>query len=51
MNISRRKHWQFLEDELKAEVKDFDNKLKTSASYLMDKGEVFSGSPVKPCVE
>lgn len=34
--------WQFLEDELKAEVKDFDNKLKTSASYLMDKGEVFS---------
>lgn len=34
--------WQFLEDELKAEVKEFDKKLKTSAYYLMDKGEVFT---------
>lgn len=42
MIYNREMQWQFLEDELKAEVKDFDNKLKTSASYLMDKGEVFS---------
>lgn len=42
MIYSREMQWQFLEDELKAEVKEFDNKLKTSASYLMDKGEVFT---------
>lgn len=34
MIYNREMQWQFLEDELKAEVKDFDNKLKTSASYL-----------------
>ena len=34
--------WQFLEEELKAEVKEFDDKLKTSATCLMEKGEVFT---------
>lgn len=42
MVYSRQQQWQFLEDELKAEVKEFDDKLKTSASYLMEKGEVFT---------
>ena len=42
MIYSRQQQWQFLEDELRAEVKDFDNKLKTSAAYLMEKGEVFT---------
>lgn len=42
MKYSRQQQWQFLEDELKAEVKEFDDKLKTSASYLMEKGEVFT---------
>lgn len=32
MKYSRQQQWQFLEDELKAEVKEFDDKLKTSAS-------------------
>lgn len=42
MIYSRQQQWQFLEDELKAEVKEFDDKLKTIASYLMEKGEVFT---------
>ena len=42
MNYSREQQWQFLEDELQAEIKEFDIKLKASASYLMDKGEVFT---------
>lgn len=42
MKYSRQQQWQFLEDELKAEVKEFNDKLKTSASYLMEKGEVFT---------
>lgn len=42
MVYSRQQQWQFLEDELKAEVKDFDDKLKASATYLMERGEVFS---------
>lgn len=42
MIFTREKQWQFLEDELKAEVNDFDIKLNTSAAYLMDKGEVFT---------
>lgn len=42
MIYTREKQWQFLEDELKAEVNDFDIKLNTSAAYLMDKGEVFT---------
>ena len=42
MRFSRDMQWQFLEEELKAEVKEFDDKLKTSATYLMEKGEVFT---------
>lgn len=42
MVYSRQQQWRFLEDELKAEVKEFDDKLKTSASCLMEKGEVFT---------
>lgn len=42
MIYTREKQWQFLEDELKAEVNEFDIKLNTSAAYLMDKGEVFT---------
>lgn len=42
MIYTRDKHWQFLEDELKAEVNEFDIKLNTSAAYLMGKGEVFT---------
>lgn len=42
MVFSRQHQWQFLEDELKAEVKEFDNKLKTSAFFLMERGEVFT---------
>ena len=42
MIISREKQWQFLEDELHAEVQDFEDKLKSSAIYLMEKGEVFT---------
>lgn len=42
MVYSRQQQWQFLEDELKAEVREFDDKLKTSATYLMEKGEVFT---------
>ena len=42
MIYSRQQQWQFLEDELNAEVKEFDDQLKTIASYLMEKGEVFT---------
>ena len=42
MIYTREKQWQFLEDELKAEVSEFDIKLNTSAAYLMEKGEVFT---------
>lgn len=42
MIISREKQWQFLEDELRAEVQEFEDKLKTTAIYLMEKGEVFT---------
>ena len=42
MIYTRDIHWQFLEDELKAEVSEFDQKLNTTASYLMDRGEVFT---------
>lgn len=35
MIYDRRKHWQFLEDELKAEVDEFNEKLNTSASYML----------------
>ncbi len=42
MRINREKQWQFLEDELRAEVQEFEDKLKTPALYLMEKGEVFT---------
>lgn len=42
MIFNRDMQWQFLEEELKAEIKEFDDKLKTSATYLMEKGEVFT---------
>ena len=42
MIYTRDKHWQFLEDELKAEVNEFDQKLNTSATYLMERGEIFT---------
>ena len=35
MIYDRQKHWQFLEDELKAEVDEFNEKLNTSASYML----------------
>lgn len=42
MRITREKHWQFLEDELKAETEDFKLKFDASAKWLMDeKGEMF----------
>lgn len=43
MIYDRLKHWQFLEDELKAEVDEFNEKLNTSASYmLLETAELFT---------
>lgn len=43
MIYDRQKHWQFLEDELKAEVDEFNEKLNTSASYmLLETAELFT---------
>ena len=42
MLISREKHWQFLEDELKAETEEFKAKFEAPAKQLLDeKGEMF----------
>lgn len=42
MLISREKHWQFLEDELKAETEEFKSKFEAPAKQLLDeKGEMF----------
>ena len=42
MLISREKHWQFLEDELKAETEEFKTKFEAPAKQLLDeKGEMF----------
>ena len=42
MVYDRQKHWQFLEDELKAQTEAYKQKLGTSAKYLLlDRGEVF----------
>lgn len=42
MRISREKHWQFLEDELKAETEEFKSKFEAPAKQLLDeKGEMF----------
>lgn len=35
MNIDRRKHWQFLEDELKAETEEFKKTYLTTAISLL----------------
>ena len=35
MNIDRRKHWQFLEDELKAETEEFKKIYLTTAISLL----------------
>lgn len=39
MNIDRHKHWQFLEDELKAETEDFNKKFLTTAISLLQYSE------------
>lgn len=42
MNIDRKKHWQFLEDELKAETEEFKKTyLTTALSLLNDSQEMF----------
>ena len=44
MQISRQQHWQFLEDELKAETEEYKKKFLSSAlSLLKDSGEIFVG--------
>lgn len=39
MIYSRKEHWQFLEDELRAQTKAFKQKLDTSAKYLLEERE------------
>lgn len=39
MIIDRQKHWQFLEDELKAETEDFNKKFLTTAISLLQHSE------------
>ena len=39
MNIDRQKHWQFLEDELKAETEEFNKKFMTTAMSLLQNSE------------
>ena len=39
MNIDRKKHWQFLEDELKAETEEFNKKFMTTAISLLQNSE------------
>lgn len=42
MRMTREKHWQFLEDELKAETDEFKQKFEAPAKWLMnEKGEMF----------
>lgn len=44
MQISRQQHWQFLEDELKAETEEFKKKFMSPALPLLrDSGEMFVG--------
>lgn len=48
MILERKKHWQFLEDELKAETEEFKKKFMTTAiSLLQDKDEMFVAQFVK----
>lgn len=39
MRISRKKHWQFLEDELRAETEAFNKKFSAKASFLLEESE------------
>lgn len=39
MYINRKKHWQFLEDELKAETEEFNKKFMTTAISLLKNSE------------
>ncbi len=39
MHISRKKHWQFLEDELKAETEAFNKKFSAKALFLLEESE------------
>ena len=39
MNIDRKKHWQFLEDEIKAETEEFNKKFMTTAISLLQNSE------------
>ena len=42
MIYNRQEHWQFLEDELRAETELFKQKLDTSAKFLLqDRDEIF----------
>ena len=42
MIYNRETQWQFLEDELAAEIEEYDKKLNTTATFLMDAGELFT---------
>lgn len=39
MQISRKKHWKFLEDELKAETEAFNKKFSAKALFLLEESE------------
>lgn len=41
MNLSRQKHWQFLEDEIKAETEEFKKTFMTTAISLLKNDEMF----------
>ena len=48
MNINRKEHYQFLEEELRAQTEQFGQKLDTSATYLREtKGELFAAQYIK----
>lgn len=47
MILDRKKHWQFLEDELKAETEEFKKKFMTTASMLLQNDEMFVAQFVK----
>ncbi len=48
MIINRKEHYQFLEDELRAQTEQFGQKLATNATYLREvKGELFAAQYVK----
>ena len=47
MQFTRQQHWQFLEDELKAETEEYKKKfLSPAMSLLKDSGEMFVGQLV-----